>query len=88
VKFDDEAKADAFKLELDSRLHFHLDLGVFSFLAEGEVRYFRRATDEETGTPVVRIGIRFVGLPQETVEAIQILVLERSYVRLRDMFTD
>jgi hypothetical protein len=88
VKFPDETKADAFRLELDSRLHFHLDLGVFSFLAEGEVRYIRRATDDETGSPVVRIGIRFVGLPQETVEAIQILVLERSYVRLREMFAD
>ena len=88
VKFETEADADRFKLDPESRLHFHLDLGVFSFLAEGEVRYLRRETDEDTGAPVVRVGLRFVGLPQETVEAIQVLVLERSYVRLREMFTD
>ncbi|MBS1963954.1 MAG: PilZ domain-containing protein [Bdellovibrionales bacterium] len=88
VRFKTDAEADAFKLAEDSRLHFHLDLKVFSFLAQGEVRYLRKATDDETGQPVVRIGIRFVGLPQETVEAIQILVLERSYSRLREMFTD
>lgn len=88
VRFKTEQEADGFKLGEVDRIHFHLDLKVFSFLAEGEVRYLRRAVDDETGQPVVRIGIRFVGLPQETVEAIQILVLERSYSRLREMFTD
>lgn len=88
VKFPNDEAADKFKLDSDTRVHFHLDLGVFSFLAEGEIRYLRRATDDETGLPVVRVGLRFVGLPQETVEAIQILVLERSYTRLRAMFTD
>lgn len=87
VKFGAEADADRFKLEPESRLHFHLDLGVFSFRAEGEVRYLRRETDGETGAPAVRVGLRFVGLPQKTVEAIQVLVLERSYIRLREMFT-
>jgi hypothetical protein len=88
VKFKTDAEADKFKLEEDSRIHFHLDVKVFSFLAQGEVRYLRRTTDDETGEPVVRVGLRFVGLPQETVEAIQILVLELSYSRLREMFTD
>lgn len=88
VKFKSDEEADRFKLDSETRIHFHLDLGVFSFLAEGEVRYLRRAADDETGQPVVRVGLRFVGLPQETVEAIQILVLERSYTRLREMFID
>jgi hypothetical protein len=88
IAFKTEAEADRFKLDPEARFPFHLDLGVFSFLAEGETRYLRRATDEVSGEPVVRIGIRFVGLNQETVEAIQVLVLERSYVRLREMFTD
>lgn len=88
VKFDTESAADGFRLDPEARFPFHLDLGIFSFLAEGETRYLRRATDESTGDPVVRVGLRFVGLPQETVEAIQVLVLERSYVRLREMFTD
>jgi hypothetical protein len=88
MKFPDDGAADLFKVEANARIHFHLDLGVFSFLGQGEFRYLRRGIDDESGKPVVRIGLRFVGLPQETVEAIQILVLERSYVRLREMFTD
>ena len=88
VKFPTEGEADRFRIDQDVRIPFRLELGVFSFSAEGEIRYFRRTTDEETGEPVVRIGLRFVGLPQDTVEAIQILVLERSYTRLREMFVD
>lgn len=86
IRFATEAAASGFQLKEGERIHFHLDLGIFSFLSEGEVRYLRRVIDDDTGLPAVRIGLRFVGLPQDTVEAIQILVLERSYVRLKDMF--
>jgi hypothetical protein len=88
VKFPTAEAADAFKIEADLRMPFRLDLGILNLAATGEVRYFRRTNDERDGEPVVRVGLRFVGLPQDTVEAIQILVMERSYVRLRDMFTE
>ncbi|GEM_PF-6443957 len=88
IKFKTEAEADAYQLELDSRFPFRLDLGILSIPSQGEVRYLRRAKDDETGQAVVRIGVRFVGLAQELVEAVQLLVMERSYVRLREMFSE
>ncbi len=87
IKFDSEEASQNFSLQEGERVQFHLDLGVLNFKALGEARYFRRMTDEDAN-PVIRLGLRFVGLSQDLVEAVQILVLERSYVRLRDMFTD
>lgn len=86
VNFPTEAAAAEFKLQQEERIHFNLDLGIFAFGSEGEVRYLRQLVDEESGKPTIRIGLRFVALPQDTAEAIQIFVLERSYVRLKDMF--
>ncbi len=86
ITFEDDAAATKFNVGQGDRLHFHLDLGVFSFLSEGEVRYMRQVVDDDSRKPAIRLGLRFVGLPQDTAEAIQIFVLERSYVRLKDMF--
>jgi hypothetical protein len=85
---ESESEADAVQFERDARFPFRLDLGLIAIQGEGEIRYLRRAEDEETGEPVVRVGLRFVGLSQDLVEAIQILVMEKSYFRLREMFTD
>lgn len=88
IQFHSTESAAQFQLQPDERIHFHLDLGVFSFVANGEVRYIRREVDRETNQQTARIGIRFVGLPQNTVEAIQLFVMERSYVRLKEMFKE
>ncbi len=88
IRFATADAAAGFMLVGGTRIHFRLDLEVFSFVAEGEVRYLKRGDAAAADPLVVRLGIRFVGLPQDTVEAIQILVLERSYVRLREMFGD
>lgn len=88
VCFPTEEAANGFKLQQEERIHFHLELEVFSFICEGEIRYLRRVVDENSGLPAIRLGLRFVGLPQDTVEAIQIFVLERSYARLKDMFDE
>lgn len=87
IKFATEAASNDFSLKEGERVEFNLDLGIFKLRAVGEARYFRRMTDEDSN-PVIRLGLRFVGLNQDMVEAIQLLVLERSYVRFRDMFTD
>lgn len=88
IRFESADAAAGFMLVGGTRIPFRLDLEVFSFVAEGEVRYLKRSDPSAADPLVVRLGIRFVGLPQDTVEAIQILVLERSYVRLREMFGD
>lgn len=86
VSFATEEAANGFTLQQEERIHFHLGLEIFDFSCEGEVRYLRRVVDEVSGLPAIRLGLRFVALPQDTVEAIQIFVLERSYGRLKDMF--
>lgn len=85
ITFPSVEAAAALKIQQEDRIHFHLDVGIFDFSCEGEVRYLRMI-DEEDGQMAVRIGLRFVALPQETAETIQIFVLERSYVRLKEMF--
>lgn len=88
IRFPSAAAAAGFMLVGGTRIPFRLDLEVFSFVAQGEVRYLRRFDANADDPLLVRLGIRFVGLPQDTVEAIQLLVLERSYTRLREMFGD
>jgi c-di-GMP-binding flagellar brake protein YcgR len=87
LKFDSDESSQRFTLKDGERVQFHLDLGILNFKAMGEARYFRRMTDEDSN-PVIRLGLRFVGLTQDMVEAVQMLVLERSYVRFRQMFKD
>jgi hypothetical protein len=86
--FEDGADAATFDLLPEQRIHFHLNLDAFSMIVEGEVRYVKRETDVVSDMPTARVGIRFVGLPQDAVEALQLFVMERSYVRLRNMFDD
>lgn len=86
VRFATVQAAEGFKLQQEDRIHFKLDLEIISLPCEGEIRYIRSMTDEVSGLPAIRFGLRFVGLNVDMAEAIQIFVLERSYVRLKDMF--
>lgn len=88
IRFSSVEEADQFRIDQNFRTSFLLDLGVVTLKAMGEVRYFKRTVDDLDGAPVVRVGLRFVGLSQELVESIQMLVLERSYARLREIFVD
>ncbi len=88
IDFPDEAQAAAYDLKEEVRLPLEVDFGDLSFQAQGEVRYLKRVIDEESGLSAVRVGIRFVGLTQDVVEAIQLFVMEQSYFRLRTIFDE
>jgi hypothetical protein len=84
--FSSTEASKAFKLDDGERIRIRLDVESLAFPAEGEIRYAKWDVDPATGTESARIGIRFVGLSQDLVEAIQLFVMERSYTRLKDMF--
>jgi hypothetical protein len=83
--FSSLENSKAFRLDEGERISIRLDVELMAFPAQGEVRYAKWDADP-TGVESVRIGIRFVGLSQDVVEAIQLFVMERSYTRLKDMF--
>jgi hypothetical protein len=88
LRFHDGEAAMEFNLAEQSRIQLRLATDSFSISTPGEIRYVKRDTDPTAEVFAVRIGVRFVGLPQDTVEAIQLFVMERSFTRLQHMFVE
>jgi hypothetical protein len=86
LRFHDAEGAANFRLAEQARIQLRLEGDSFSISTQGEIRYLKRDSDPATEEISMRIGVRFVGLPQDTVEAIQLFVMERSFTRLQDMF--